>query len=130
MAKFQKNYARNISTRLIDFQSICDLHLQVFYKKNVHPYFELKIADKIISKIRKLIIICQQNFNHIAKLKNCYYGKDSNTISYALDNIFWLKSKYKNTMQYYKLETSFFRLIQLLYLVLKQLYRLKLCKKC
>ena len=43
-------------------------HLQMLYKDYINLYSMSKLADKLLAKLRKLIIICKDNFYYTQKL--------------------------------------------------------------
>ena len=73
--------------------------------------------------------ICQQNFHHAQELQKWGYNKGVKPQSYAPDEKIWLCSKYLKTKQNHKLEAKFLDFYQVLHLVGKQAYKLKLPKK-
>lgn len=43
-------------------------HLFILYKKDMDAQSNLKLKDKLATKLIKLMTICQQNFQHTQKL--------------------------------------------------------------
>ena len=72
---------------------------------------------------------CQKNFCHIQKFQKQAYNKNVKPKNYILNNKIWLNNKYIKIKKNYKLKFKFFSLIQVLYLVEKQAYKLKQLKK-
>ena len=101
----------------------------MLYKDEVNFRSKLKSVDKLSVKLRKLIIICQENFHHTQKLQKRAYNKGIKSRSYAPNDKVWLNSKYIKTIQYQKLEAKFFGLLQVLHPVGKQAYKLELLRK-
>ena len=66
----------------------------MFYKKNVNPYSKYKSVDKILIKLRKMIIICKENIYHILKPLKQANDKNIKLRSFFLSNKVWLNSKY------------------------------------
>ena len=86
----------------------------MLYKKNVNPYFNFKLADKLLIKLRKLIVVYRKNLYHTQKLQKRTYNKSVNPKNYILNNEVWLNSKYIKTKQNQKLEIKFFGLFRVL----------------
>ena len=87
------------------------------------------MAKELSSKLRELMTICQKNFYHAQELQKQAHNKSIKPKSYAPGDKVWLNSKYSKTKQNQKLEAKFFGPFQVLYLVGKQAYKLKLPKK-
>ena len=73
--------------------------------------------------------VYQQNFYYAQKFQKQPHNKDVKSQNYAPGNKVWLNSKHLKTKQNYKLKAKFPGLFQVLYLIDKQLYKLKLLKK-
>ena len=101
----------------------------MFYKKNIDPRSKSKSADKLLAKLWELIIVCGKNLHHAQELQKQTHNKGIKPRSYAPGDKVWLNSKYIKTKQNQKLEAKFFKPFQMLYLVGKQAYKLKLLKK-
>lgn len=54
------NIAKNININNIQFQSNCGYYSYITYKKDVNVYDELKSANKLLAKLKKLLIISQK----------------------------------------------------------------------
>ena len=72
---------------------------------------------------------CQQNFYYTQEFQKQAHDKSVKPQSYAPGDKVWLSSKHIKTKQNCKLEAKFLGLFQLLHLVGKQVYKLKLPKK-
>ncbi len=94
MAEFAYNNAKNASTGHTSFKLNCDYHLRTFYKKDVDPCFQSKSADERATKLRKLMPVCRENFQHAQELQKRYHDKHMKSRSYASGEKFWLKNKY------------------------------------
>ena len=70
-----------------------------------------------------------ENLHHAQELQKRAHNQSVKARSYAPGDKVWLNSKYIKTKQNRKLEVKFFGLFQVLYLVGKQAYKLKLPKK-
>lgn len=57
MAKFSYNNAKNTSINYIFFEFNYSHHFYIFYKKDFSSNFKLKIVDKLIKKLKNLIIL-------------------------------------------------------------------------
>ena len=73
--------------------------------------------------------ICQQNLYHAQKLQKQAHDKELKLEIYVLGNKIWLSSKYLKTKRNCKLVAKFLDLFQVLYIVGKKAYKLKLPKK-
>ena len=65
MAKFAYKNTKNMSSGHTPFELNCSYHLQMFYKKNVNLCSNSNLANKLLAKLKEIIIICQENFYHI-----------------------------------------------------------------
>ena len=74
------------------------------------------------------MIVCCKNLYHIPDLQKQAHTKVVKPQSYAPDKKVWLNSKYIKTKQNRKLEVKFFELFRVLYLVVKQAYKLELLR--
>ena len=109
--------------------SIANISFGFSYEENIDPRSKSKFADKLLSKLRELITVCQQNLHHIQKLQKQAYNKGVKPQSYAPGDKIWLSSKHLITKRNCKLKAKFLGLFLLLYPVDKQVYKLKLRKK-
>ena len=112
MTEFVYNNANNTSSGHMLFKLNCGFHPWISYKKNVKLYFKSK-----------------KNLYYAKKLQKWAYNKDIKYKIYSSNNKFRLNSKYIKTKQNRKLETKFFGSFQVLHLVCKQVYKLKLSRK-
>ena len=99
------------------------------HKKDIDPHFKSKLADKLSVELTKLMTICRKNLQHAQKLQKQACNKNLNPKSYAFSNKIWLNSKYIKTKSNRKLEGRFLGLFQVLYLLEKQAFKLKLQKR-
>ena len=109
--------------------SIVDIILAFLIKKILIPTQNQKPQKKLSSNLWELMIVCQQNLYHTQELQKQAHNKVVEPQSYAQGNKVWLSSKLFKTTQNCKLEAKFFGLFQVLHLVGKQVYKLKLPKK-
>lgn len=70
--------------------------------------------------------ICQQNLLHALQLQKQAQNKGMKPRSHAPDGKVWLKVKYIKIKQNWKVETKFFRLFQVIYLMSQQIDNLQL----
>ena len=73
--------------------------------------------------------VCQENFHHAQELQKQAYDKGVKPRSYAPGDKVWLNNKYIKTKRNWKLKAKFFGPFQILHLVGKQAYKLKLLKR-
>ena len=71
----------------------------MFYKKNVDFCSKSKLADKLLAGLKKLIIVCQNDFNHAKKFQKQVYNKGVKPRSYIPGNKIWFNTKYIKTKQ-------------------------------
>ncbi len=62
MTKFAYNNVKNTSTSYMLFELNCGYHPHISYKKDINLYFKLKSANKLSTKLQKLITIYRKNF--------------------------------------------------------------------
>lgn len=62
MAEFAYNSAKNASTGYISFEWNYSYHSYVFYKKDINPHFQSKLANDLANKLKELMVVCQKNF--------------------------------------------------------------------
>ena len=91
----------------------------MLYKKKVDLCLKLKSVDKLSAKLRRRIIICQENIYHSQKLQKQAQYKSVKPRTYVPSNKVWLNSKYIIIKRERKLEAKFFGPFQVLYLVEK-----------
>ena len=101
----------------------------MFYKEDVDSCSKSKLADEQLAKLKKLIIIYQENPYHIQEFLKYAYNKSIKPKSYISNNKIWLNNKYIKINWNWKLKTKFFRPFWVLCPVNKQAYKLKLPKK-
>ena len=68
MADFAYNNAKNASTSHTSFELNYGHHPRMLYKEKVDSRYKFKSADKLSTKLRELMIVCQENFHHAQKL--------------------------------------------------------------
>lgn len=119
MVEFAYNNVKNASIGYTSFELIRGYYLRASYKEDIDPWSQSKPVDKLVSELKKLIIIYRENLYHAQGLQKQYLNKVIKFRSYALDDKVWFNSKYIKSMQNQKLETKFFRLFWVLYLVSK-----------
>ena len=68
IAKFAYNNVKNASTGYTPFELNCGYHLWVFYQEDLDPRSKSRTAEKLFSKLQKLMTVCQQNFYYAQKL--------------------------------------------------------------
>ena len=129
MAKFAYNNAKNASFDYMPFELNYGYHLRMLYKNNVDPCSKSKSADYLLAELRKLMIVYRKNLHHAQELQKRAYNKGVKPRSNAFNDKVWLNSKYIKTKQNRKLKAKFFEPFQVLHLIGKQAYKLKLLRK-
>ncbi len=129
MAEFAYNNAKNASTGHTSFEFNCSYHPKVSIKEDVDPHSRSCSANKLAEELRKLIEVCCQNLLHAQELQKRAHDKGVKNCSYALDEKVWLNSKYIKTKRNKKLKSKFFGPFQVLHIIGKQAYKLKLPTK-
>ena len=61
MTKFAYNNTKNVSINHMFFEFNFSYNIYVFYKKNLHPCFKLKVVDKLASQLKELMTLYQEN---------------------------------------------------------------------
>ena len=129
MAKFDYNNAKNLSTSYMPFKLNCGYHPCVFFEEHTNLCSQSKLADKLLAELQDLMTICRENLHHAQKFQKRAHNKGAKPKSYSLGNNDWLNSKYIKTKCNRKLKATFFGPFQVLQLVRKQTYKLKLPKR-
>ena len=129
MAKFAYNNTKNVSTGHRPFELNCGYYPHFFFEEDTDPRSWSKTANKLSTKLQKLINICQENLHHAQELQKQAHNKDVKPKSYSPGGKVLLNSKYTKTKRNWKLEAKFFGPFQVLYFVDKQAYKLKLPKR-
>lgn len=68
MSEFGYNNIKNTNIGHISFELNRDYYLQASYKKDINFCFQLKSANKLANKVKKLMVIYKKNLQHIQKL--------------------------------------------------------------
>ena len=129
MAKFTYNNAKNASTGFTPFELNYRYHPWISYKEDFDLRSKSKTVEKLSSKLRELMTVCQQNLHHAQELQKRGHDKEVKPRSYTPREKVWLSSKYFKTKQNHKLEAKFLGLFWVLHPIGKQAYKLKLPKK-
>ena len=66
----------------------CGYYFWVFYKKNLNFYLKFKLADKLLAKLKKLIIIFKKIFTIFKSFKNTIKIKMSSLANMCIMIIF------------------------------------------
>ena len=115
MAEFVYNNAKNASSGHMPFELNCGYHPRMLYKDDVDPRSKSKSADKLLTKLRELMIVCRENLYYAQKFQKQAYDKDVKPRSYAPRDKVWLNSKYIKTKQNRKLKAKFFKPFRVLH---------------
>lgn len=62
MTKFAYNIAKNTSISHIHFELNCGYYLQASYKKDINLQSQLKIRNKRVIKLKKLMTVYMRSF--------------------------------------------------------------------
>ncbi len=65
MAEFAYNNAKNASTSHVHFELNYGYHPQASYKEDIDPRSQSKSVEKLVTKLRELIIVCKENFQYV-----------------------------------------------------------------
>ena len=101
----------------------------MLYKEEVNLRSKSKSADKLLAELRELMFICWENLYYAQELQKRAHDKGVKPRNYASSDKVWLNSKYIKTKHNRKLETKFFRPIQVLHPIGKEVYKLELPRK-
>lgn len=58
MVEFAYNNRKNTNTSYILFKLNYKYYPCILYKKNINPYSKSKVADKLLVKLKMIMIIC------------------------------------------------------------------------
>ena len=127
--EFAYKNTKNTSTGHTLFEHNCSYYSKVFFKEDVDPCLRSCSTNKLAEKLKKLIEVYCQNLLHAQELQKKAYDKRVKSCSYTLGKKVLLNSKYIKTKRNKKLESKFFGLFQVFYIVEKQAYKLELYAK-
>ena len=68
-------------------------HLWMSYKKEVDSHSKSKSLNKLSTKLRKLMIVCQKNLYYVQELQKQAHNKRVKPQSYGPSDKVWLNSK-------------------------------------
>ena len=77
------------------------------YKEKVDFRSKLKLANKLSTELRELIIVTQEKLYHGQELQKRAHDKGVQPRSYAFSYKIWLNNKFIKTKQNKKLEAKF-----------------------
>ena len=97
IAKFAYNNTKNTSISHTSFKLNYDYYLWMLYKEDIDSRSKSKSTDKLLVKLRKLIIICQENLYHTQEILKRAHNRVVKPWSYIPSNKLWLNSKYIKT---------------------------------
>ena len=86
MAEFAYNNAKNMSTGHMSFELNCGYYLQVSYKEDINLRSKSKSADKLLTEIQELIIVCRKNLYYAQEFQKQADNKGVKPRNYALSN--------------------------------------------
>ena len=129
MAEFTYNNAKNASTGHTPFELNCGYHPRVSYEEDVDLRSQSQSAEELATKLKKLLIVCRKNLQHVQDFQKRHNDKNVKLRSYAPGDNVWLNSKYIKTKRNRKLKAKFFGSFRVLHPVGKQAYKIELSKK-
>ena len=97
ITEFAYNNAKNASTGHTPFEPNCGYHPCISFKEDTNPCSKSKTAEKLFSKLRELMTVCQENLHYAQKLQKQAHNKVVKPSSYAPSDKVWLNSKYIKT---------------------------------
>lgn len=68
MAEVAYNNTQNVNTGFTLFELNCGYHSSILYKKDIDLYFKLKSANKLLTKLQKLMTLYRENLHYAQKL--------------------------------------------------------------
>ena len=68
IAELAYNNAKNTSTSHTPFELNYTYHLRMSYEKDIDSSSQSKLADKLLAKLRELVIVCQENLYNAQEL--------------------------------------------------------------
>ena len=120
MAEFAYNNAKNVSISYTPFELNYGYYPRILYEEEVDSRSKSKSANKLLAKLRELMIVCRENLYHTQELQKRAHNKSVKPRSYAPGNKVWLNSKYIKTKRNQKLEAKFFGSFRVFHPVGKQ----------
>ena len=126
MAEFAYNNFKNASIDHILFELNCSYYPWVSFKNKFNVRSRSSSANGLVTKLKKLINICYQNFLYAHDFQKQAYNKRVKSQSYILGEKIWLNSKHIKTKQNQILKAKLFGFFQVLHPVGKQTFKLKL----
>ena len=129
MTKFIYNNAKNASTSFTPFKLNCGYHLCISNQKDINSCSQSKLTNNLADEFKEFRVIYWENLKYTQDFQKEIYNNGTKPKSYAHNDKIWLNSKYIKIKQNWKLKSKFFRLFWVLYLLKKEVYKLKLLKK-
>ena len=97
MTKFAYNNAKNPSFGYMHFELNFKHNFQMFYKEDIKLCSQSKFINKLLVKLRKLMIVYRNNVYHAQNFQKQAYNKGIKPKNYASGNNVWLNRKYIKT---------------------------------
>ncbi len=107
MTEFANNNTKNASTEYTLFKLNCGKYPQISYEKDINLCSRSKSVEKLVTKLKELMIVCRKKLQHAQELQKHYHDTHAKLRSYSPGNKVWLNSKYIKTKQNHKLEAKF-----------------------
>ncbi len=123
------NNVKNTNIYYILFKLNCGYYPCLLFEKDINLDFKSRLTKQIIGNLRNLIIICQKNPLCTQEFQKQACDNRIKLRNYPSGKKIWLNSKNIKIQYKPKLKTKFFRPFQVLHLIEKQAYKLKLFKK-
>ena len=83
IAEFAYNNAKNASTNHTSFELNCGYHSRMLYEEQVNPHFKSESVDKLLAKLRELMIVYQENLHHTQEFQKQGQDKGVKPGNYA-----------------------------------------------
>lgn len=108
MATFAYNDPKIVNIGYMSFKLNCSYYPRVFFEKDVNPWSKLKLVDKLIIKLKKLITIYKKYLQYVYEFQKSYHTKYAKAKSYVPGEKVWWNSSSIKIKHNQKLKIMFF----------------------
>ena len=129
MVEFAYNNSRQASTMMSPFEALLGYHPQMFYEDNHDPRSKPRVVDENAVALRNLVKELKVNLTESQELQTFYHNKYIKERIYRPGKSVWLSDKHIKTKQNPKFEHKYFGPFEIVEVVGKQVYKLKLPAK-